>query len=180
VLACMIESVHRYEGTVNNVMGDGIMAIFGAPLEQDDHADRAFAAAREMIGPRLDRFNSWLHEQGFDHSFEMGVGLNSGLVMAGNVGSEQRVEYTAIGDTTNTASRLESMTKDSEGMLFVSAATRERMRTSTDDLSLVGDVTIRGRMGQIAVWTILPAGAGAGGEGEDAQPEHQAEGQSAK
>ena len=102
--------------------------MFGAPLEQDDHADRAVAAAREMIGPRLDRFNAWLAEQGFEHSFEMGVGLNSGPVMAGNVGSEQRVEYTAIGDTTNTASRLEGMTKNSDAMLFISATTRERMR----------------------------------------------------
>ena len=144
-------------GTLIAYMGDGIMAIFGAPLEQEDHADRAIAAAREMIGPRLDRFNAWLAHEGYDHRFEMGVGLNSGPVMAGNVGSEQRVEYTAIGDTTNTASRLEGMTKNSEAMLFVSASTRERMRTSTDELSFVGDVEIRGRVGTLGVWTIWPA-----------------------
>ena len=124
----MTEAILAAGGTLIAYMGDGIMAVFGAPLEQDDHADRAVAAAREMIGPRLERFNAWLGEQGFEHSFEMGVGLNSGTVMAGNVGSEQRVEYTAIGDTTNTASRLEGMTKDSEAMLFVSATTRERLR----------------------------------------------------
>ena len=109
-------------------MGDGIMAVFGAPLEQDDHADRALRAAQEMIGPRLERFNDWLAEQGHDSGFAMGVGLNSGTVMAGNVGSEQRVEYTALGDTTNTASRLEGMTKGSGHMLFVADTTRERMK----------------------------------------------------
>src|SRR5216683_4757773 len=134
----MTEAILAAGGTLIAYMGDGIMAIFGAPLEQEDHADRALIAAREMIGPRLDRFNVWLGEQGFDHTFAMGVGLNSGPVMAGNVGSEQRVEYTAIGDTTNTASRLEGMTKNSEAMLFISASTRERMRSSTADLSPVG------------------------------------------
>jgi adenylate cyclase len=157
-------------------MGDGIMAVFGAPLEQDDHADRALAAAREMIGPRLQRFNAWLGEQGFGHSFEMGVGLNSGVVMAGNVGSSQRVEYTAIGDTTNTASRLEGMTKDSEAMLFISATTRDRLSTAIDELALVGEVDIRGRTGRLAVWTIWPDLAD---RDVDEQAEHPAEGRSA-
>jgi adenylate cyclase len=150
-------------GTLISYMGDGIMALFGAPLEQDDHADRAVAAAREMIGPRLARFNAWLDEEGFRRSFEMGVGLNSGPSMAGNVGSEQRVEYTAIGDTVNTASRLEGMTKDSEAMLFISASTRERMRGPIDHLHPVGEVQIRGRTGKIAVWTVGPLAA----SGED-------------
>jgi adenylate cyclase len=139
-------------------MGDGIMAVFGAPLEQEDHADRALTAAREMLGPRLEHFNVWLKEQGHDHSFAMGVGLNSGTVMAGNVGSEQRVEYTAIGDTTNTASRLESMTKGSGTMLFVSQTTRERMRNAPEDLEPFGEVEIRGREAKLAVWTIVTDG----------------------
>jgi adenylate cyclase len=155
----MTEAILDAGGTLIAYMGDGIMAVFGAPLEQDDHADRAVAAAREMIGSRLDRFNAWLAEQGFGRSFEMGVGLHSGPVMAGNVGSEQRMEYTAIGDTTNTASRLESLTKDSEAMLFISASTRERMHGERDHLSLVGEVEIRGRVGRLSVWTIWPDGA---------------------
>ena len=152
----MTEAILGAGGTLIAYMGDGIMAVFGAPLEQDDHADRAVAAAREMIGARLNRFNAWLSEQGFDRSFVMGVGLNSGTVIVGNVGSEQRVEYTAIGDTTNIASRLEGMTKDSEAMLFISATTRERLRNMPDDLSSVGELEIRGRTGRLAVWTIWP------------------------
>jgi adenylate cyclase len=172
----MTEAILEAGGTLISYMGDGIMAVFGAPLEQDDHADRALAAAREMIGPRLQRFNAWLGEQGFGHSFEMGVGLNSGVVMAGNVGSSQRVEYTAIGDTTNTASRLEGMTKDSEAMLFISATTRDRLTTAIDELALVGEVDIRGRTGRLAVWTIWPDLTD---RDIDEQAEHPAEGRSA-
>jgi adenylate cyclase len=160
----MTEAILAAGGTLIAYMGDGIMAVFGAPLEQQDHADRAVLAAREMIGPRLDHFNEWLAGQGFDRRFVMGVGLNSGPVMAGNVGSEQRVEYTAIGDTTNTASRLEGMTKDSEAMLFISDSTRARMRSGADELSLVGEVEIRGRVGKLAVWTTAPAPLGEDGQ----------------
>src|SRR5271165_1685749 len=152
----MSEAILEAGGTLIAYMGDGIMAIFGAPLDQPDHADRAVRAALEMIGPRLALFNAWLATEGFERHFEMGVGLHSGSVMAGNVGCEQRVEYTAIGDTTNTASRLESMTKDSEAMLFISGATRERMSTNREALSFVADVAIRGRTNTLAVWTIWP------------------------
>jgi adenylate cyclase len=154
----MTEAILAAGGTLISYMGDGILAVFGVPLAQDDHADRAVAAAREMIGPRLDSFNAWLAEEGFGHGFEMGVGLHSGPVMAGNVGSEQRVEYTVIGDTANTASRLEGMTKDSDAMLFISATTRARMRGSTDDLLPVGEVEIRGRTSMLETWTIRPPG----------------------
>jgi adenylate cyclase len=148
----MTEAILEAGGTLISYMGDGIMAIFGAPLLQEDHADRAVAAAREMVGPRLARFNEWLAREGYPEGFVMGVGLNSGPIVAGNVGSSQRLEYTAIGDTTNTASRLESLTKGSGAMVFISATTHERMR-STDGLRPMGEVDIRGRTSRLAVWT---------------------------
>ena len=154
----MTEAIMDAGGTLIAYMGDGIMAVFGAPLEQPDHADRALTAAREMIGPRLARFNAWLAEQGHDHAFAMGVGVNSGSVMAGNIGSEQRVEYTALGDTTNTASRLEGMTKGSGHMLFVAHSTRERMQAPPEHLVLVGELEIRGRVAKLPVWTLADAG----------------------
>jgi len=180
-LSEMTEAILDAGGTLIAYMGDGIMALFGAPLEQDDHADRAVIAAREMIGPRLQRFNAWLAEQGYDHAFLMGVGINSGPVMAGNVGSEQRVEYTAIGDTTNTASRLEGMTKGSGHMLFISDTTRQRLHDPPENLIPVGEFEIRGRTSKLAVWTISPSSAGGEdeGEGEGERPERQAEGQPA-
>jgi adenylate cyclase len=116
----MTEAILAAGGTLIAYMGDGIMAVFGTPIDQPDHADRALVAAREMMGSRLKCFNDYLHDQGYESGFRMGIGLNSGTVMAGNVGSAQRVEYTAIGDTTNTASRLEGMTKGTPHMLFIS------------------------------------------------------------
>jgi adenylate cyclase len=77
--------------------------------------------------------------------------------MAGNIGSEQRVEYTALGDTTNTASRLEGMTKGSGHMLFVADTTRERMKSPPTRLMLVGELEIRGRVEPVPVWTIAQA-----------------------
>ncbi len=158
----MTEAILDAGGTLIAYMGDGIMAAFGTPIEQPDHADRAVRAAREMVGPRLDRFNGWIAAQGFDHRFVMGVGLNSGTVMAGNVGSEQRVEYTAIGDTTNTASRLEGMTKGSGVMLLISETTRERMSDGGAELVPVGEAEIRGRVGKLALWTLASAASGNG------------------
>lgn len=154
----MTEAIMGAGGTLIAYMGDGIMAVFGAPLEQSDHADRALKAAVEMIGPRLVKFNEWLKEQGHEHEFTMGVGINSGPVMAGNIGSEQRVEYTALGDTTNTASRLEGMTKGSGHMLFIAETTRERMQAPPENLALVGEFEVRGRVAKVPVWTVTGAG----------------------
>jgi adenylate cyclase len=110
-----------------------------------------------MLGPRLQRFNDWMLEQGYKSGFRMGLGLHSGLVMAGNVGSDERLDYTAIGDTTNTASRLEGMTKGEPYMLFMSAATRARLTRPPQDLVLLGEFEVRGRAGVIEIWSIAPA-----------------------
>jgi adenylate cyclase len=183
----MTEAILAAGGTLIAYMGDGIMAVFGAPLEQPDHADRALAAAREMVGPRLARFNAWLAEHGHAHEFRMGIGINSGVVMAGNIGSEERVEYTALGDTTNTASRLEGMTKGSGYMLFVADSTRERMKDAAGQLQLVGELEVRGRVQPVPVWTIAdepspadggsqqhPSEAGAVQPGAGSGPAHEA------
>ncbi|HEV2786497.1 MAG TPA: adenylate/guanylate cyclase domain-containing protein, partial [Solirubrobacteraceae bacterium] len=97
----MSDAILDHGGTLVAYMGDGIMAVFGSPIERADHAEAALAAAREMAGPRLARFNAWLAEEGFGAAFSLGVGLNSGPVMSGMVGSERRLEYAAVGDTTN-------------------------------------------------------------------------------
>jgi xylulose-5-phosphate/fructose-6-phosphate phosphoketolase len=132
----------------------GIFAVFGAPLELPDHADRAVGAAREMLEVRLPRFNAWLREEGLSEGVRMGIGLNSGHVMSGHVGSERRVEYAAVGDTTNTASRIESLTKGTPHQLFLSDSTREALRSPPDDLIEVGETEIRGRQGHIKLWSI--------------------------
>jgi adenylate cyclase len=148
----MTDAIMGHGGTLIGYLGDGIIAIFGAPLEQQDHADRALAAAREMLGPRLQSFNVWLGERGVEEPFQMGVGINSGLFMAGNVGSLERLEYTVIGDTINTASRMEGLTKGSGHSLFVSEATRFMLLRDPGALEYVGEFEIRGRAGKMKVW----------------------------
>jgi adenylate cyclase len=149
----MSDAIMDHGGTLVAYMGDGIMAVFGAPIEQDDHADRALAAAREMLGVRLPRFNEWLTGEGVGEAFAMGVGLNSGTVMSGQYGSERRIEYTAIGDTTNTAARLEGMTKGSGHELFIADSTRLALKREVADLELVGEREVRGRTRTIKIWT---------------------------
>jgi adenylate cyclase len=151
----MSEAIINHGGTLVSYMGDGIMAVFGAPLAQDDHADRALASAREML-QRLERFNGQLEADGHGHGFKMGIGLNTGWVMSGNVGSQRRLEYTAIGDTTNTAARIESMTKGTPYQLFLADSTYERLSADTGDLVDVGALPVRGRDGAIRLWALRP------------------------
>jgi adenylate cyclase len=131
------------------------MAVFGAPIASDDHADKALGAAREMLD-RLERFNAWMREQGTGDGFKMGIGLNTGDVMSGNVGSSRRLEYTAIGDTTNTAARLEGMTKGTPYQLFVADATFSRLRQAPGDLESLDELEVRGRRAGMKVWALRP------------------------
>jgi class 3 adenylate cyclase/tetratricopeptide (TPR) repeat protein len=107
VLGHMIESVHRYEGTVNSVMGDGIMALFGAPLAHEDHAVRACYAALRMQ-ESIKRYAEGVRRtEGIP--IQIRVGLNSGEVVVCSIGSDFRMEYTAVGQTTHLAARMEQM-----------------------------------------------------------------------
>ena len=153
-LTSMTDVILKHGGTLVAFMGDGIMAVFGAPIPMDDHADRALAAAREMAGPALERFNEWLRASGHGDGFKIGIGLNSGAVMAGNVGSERRLEYTVIGDTTNTASRIEGMTKGTPHTIYLSESTRLMLVGPQPDLEHVDELEIRGRRAKVVIWTI--------------------------
>jgi adenylate cyclase len=157
-LSEMSDAILDHGGTLVAYMGDGIMAVFGAPIEQDDHADRALAAAREMLDVRLPRFSAWLREKELSEGFRMGIGLNSGRVMSGNVGSERRVEYTAIGDTTNTAARLEGMTKGTPHQLFLADSTRSRLNDPPPDLVYVDEFEVRGRQARVKLWSLPDKG----------------------
>ena len=100
----MMEAVHRYEGTVNQVMGDGIMALFGAPLAHEDHAVRACYAALRMR-ESVRQYSDQLWPNGLD--VQIRVGLNSGEVVVRSIGSDLRMDYTAVGQTTHLAARME-------------------------------------------------------------------------
>jgi adenylate cyclase len=149
----MIDAIFGWGGTLVGYRGDGLIVAFGAPIGCDDHADRALGASREMLDVRLPRFNAWLGSRGLD-GFRIGIGLNSGPFMSGNVGSARRVEYTVHGDTVNTASRIEGLTKSAGCPVLAAESTREALLDEPDDLALVGDFDIRGRQSQIRLWTI--------------------------
>jgi adenylate cyclase len=151
----MSDAILDHDGTLVAYMGDGIMAVFGAPIASDDHPDKALGAAREML-ERLERFNEWLRSEGLGDGFKMGIGLNTGDVMSGNVGSARRLEYTTIGDTTNSAARLEGMTKGTPYQLFVADSTRSRLATPPDDLESLDELEVRGRKGAMKVWALPP------------------------
>ena len=150
-LSEMTTAIMEEGGTITSYIGDGIMALFGAPVGQPDHADRALAAARAMQA-RLEHFNVWLADQGVDEGFRMGIGINTGPVMVGNIGSERRLEYTGIGDTVNTAARLEGMTKGTGFSIFVSDSTRTALTAPPADLGYVDELAVRGRVEGVAVW----------------------------
>jgi adenylate cyclase len=150
----MIDAIFEHRGTLVGYRGDGLLAVFGAPIALEDHADRALAAAREMLEVRLPGFNRSLRERGVGDDFRMGIGLNSGPFMSGNVGSARRLEYTVHGDTVNTASRLEGMTKSAGRSILLAESTREALLRPSDNLAFVGEQEVRGKQSTIRLWTI--------------------------
>ncbi len=108
VLERMMEAVHRYEGTVNQVMGDGIMALFGAPLAHEDHAVRACYAALRMQ-ESVAQYAEGVRPRSRACRVQIRVGLNSGEVVVGAIGSDLRMDYTAVGQTTHLAARMEQL-----------------------------------------------------------------------
>ena len=117
-------AVFAYEGTLDKYIGDGVMSIFGAPMDQPDHAARAIRAALQMKKGSAQLAERLIEKYGRSVSF--GIGINSGPAVIGNIGSQERMDYTAIGDTVNLAARLESNAKP--GQILISQNTYERVK----------------------------------------------------
>jgi len=156
----MGDAVLDHGGTLVDFLGDGLMAVFGAPIESIDHADRAVACARDVAGPRLAGFNEWVRGEGIGEGFGMGIGLNSGRIMSGTLGSQRRFDYAVIGDTVNTAARIEQLTKETGNTILLADQTRTNMAGSTDGITFVDEFEIRGKQSRLKLWT---AEANAGG-----------------
>ena len=118
--ALALDAVHRYEGTINQFLGDGFMALFGAPLAHEDHARRAVLAAVALQRLLQDHQAELGEPYGVTCVFRMG--LNTGLVVVGSIGNNLRMDYSAIGDTTNLAARLQQLAEP--GTILVSEATQ--------------------------------------------------------
>jgi adenylate cyclase len=153
-LTLMTDAVLDHGGTLVDYMGDGIMAAFGAPVANEEHADLALATAREMAGEQLATFNAWLSSTGVEEPLRMGIGINSGPVLSGSVGSPRRLDYAVIGDTTNTASRIEAMTKELDHAVLFSEQTRNALGELPEDAVALGEFEIRGRSTGIELWAL--------------------------
>src|SRR4030088_315001 len=146
--AVLVDILDRHGGIVNKFLGDGFLALFGAPLEAPDAAHRAVAAAREMLEAN-DRAN-----KATSRPLRIGIGIHIGEVVAGNIGSPRRKEYTVIGDTVNFAARLESLNKEFNSQLLISAAVRDALDEAGSDAVSLGEVAIRGYDQPMTVWQL--------------------------
>jgi class 3 adenylate cyclase/tetratricopeptide (TPR) repeat protein len=153
VLQLMMEAVHRYEGTVNQVMGDGIMALFGAPLAHEDHAVRACYAALRMQDS-VKRYAEEVHRtQGIP--IQVRVGLNSGEVVVRSIGSDLRMDYTAVGQTTHLAARMEQMAVP--GAILVPTDTLN-LAEGFIEVKRLGPRPVKGLDAPVEVYELIGAG----------------------
>jgi adenylate cyclase len=146
--AVLVDILDRHGGIVNKFLGDGFLALFGAPLAAPDAAHRAVAAARDMLAA-MDNINA-----GSNWPLRIGIGVHFGEVVAGNIGSPRRKEYTVIGDTVNFASRLESLNKEFGSQLLISSAVREALGSDCGDAIELGQVEVRGYEQPVSVFRL--------------------------
>jgi adenylate cyclase len=151
-LTTMTEIVFKHGGTVDKYMGDGLMALFNVPLEQPDHADRAVRAALEFQARLRTLAGRFRARYGTD--LQCGIGINTGEAVVGIIGSEQRLEYTAIGDAVNLSSRLESLTKEVKASIVISESTWREVRGRFPTRAL-GEVTVRGKAHPVPIHAVL-------------------------
>ena len=146
-----VESIFAYGGTLDKFIGDAVMAFFGAPIPQDDHADRAVLAGL-MLQRLVGEWNTDREREGLS-AVRIRVGINSGPAVVGNVGTEKRVDYTVLGSAVNIASRLESGVAK-PGQLVISQNTVDRIVGSFDMESL-GEVALKGLQQKMPVYAVL-------------------------
>ena len=146
--AVLVEILDRHGGIVNKFLGDGFLALFGAPLEAQEAPHHAVAAAREMLAA-MDEIN-----KGSSWPLRIGIGIHFGEVVAGNIGSPRRKEYTVIGDTVNFASRLEALNKEFNSQLLISSAVRDVLGEDGHDAVALGEVPVRGYERPMEIWQL--------------------------
>jgi class 3 adenylate cyclase/tetratricopeptide (TPR) repeat protein len=139
-LRILMDEIHKYEGTINQFTGDGVMALFGAPLAHEDHAQRACYAAL-AIQKDLAEYSEKV-QRDYGQEFRMRIGLNSGPVVVGSIGDDLHMDYTAIGDTINLASRMEGL--DQPGTVLLSKDT-QRLVKDYFDLNPIGPLEVKGK-----------------------------------
>jgi adenylate cyclase len=144
----MTDLVFKYDGTLDKFIGDGLMAVFGAPVEKKDDAERAVKAALEM----RKELEAMMEKIGMEKKFEVRIGINTGRVVAGNMGSPNRMEYTVIGDPVNIASRLESIAQPNQ--ILIGEETYKQVKGKFK-VKKIGLKKVKGRSAEILVYEVL-------------------------
>ena len=146
----IVPIIHAHNGHVDKYVGDGLLAVFGAPRRQRDHANQALNAAMEVDAAV---------EREFGDELSVGIGLNSGSVVAGNVGGAGRFEFSVIGDAVNVAARVESATRQTGDRVLIAARTKELLQDADVELVERAGVTLKGKTEAVRIYAPLQASA---------------------
>jgi len=147
----MVAVVFDHRGTVDKFVGDMIMALYGAPLDDEDHADHAVQTALAMIRTLQEMNGEW-QAQG-KPTLDIGIGVNTGDMVAGNIGSDTIMSYTVIGDAVNLGARLESLNKDYATRIIISEFTRARLKGQYD-IHPLGEVVVKGKTRPVTIFEV--------------------------
>ncbi len=153
-LEVMTEIIHKYGGTVDKYEGDAILAFFGEPIPHADHAIRATSTAYEMMQALETLNRKWKREGRFNEQFDIGIGLNTGEAFVGLLGSEQRVNYTIIGDNVNLAARLQDQTKEFNWPILLSGPTYEQVKEEFD-CEFAESVVLKGKTEPVMIYKLV-------------------------
>ena len=143
--------VTKYNGIINKFIGDAVMAVFGEPIQDEKHSQNAVKCGFEMLQKVEELNKKWVQEG--KKSIKIGIGINTGEVFVGNIGSEKRMEYTVIGDTVNLASRLESYNKTYNTQILISSSTYENSKEIIN-VNKISNVEIRGKAELLDIYEV--------------------------
>jgi len=155
-LAAMTNVIHKHGGTVDKYEGDAIVAFFGEPISYPDHARRAVLASLEMRQVLYDLNRQWITDGRSKDGFEMGIGLNTGQVFVGLLGSEQRMNYTIIGDNANLAARLQDQTKEFGWPILISESTYQQVKDEFN-AEFADSRLVKGKTEPVGIYKLLGA-----------------------
>jgi len=151
-LTAMTNVVFKYDGTLDKYMGDAVMAFYGAPLDQADHPFRACRSALDMMEELKKLNEKWIREG--KPPLDIGIGINTGMMMVGNMGSDQRFDYTVMGDAVNLGSRLEGANKNYQTNILISESTYERVKNSFVCMEL-DSVRVKGKLKPVKIFQLM-------------------------
>ena len=142
----MIDIINKHEGIINKFLGDGFMAVFGAPIANEKSANLAVSSAHKILSTLNKNIELGYHEKA-----EIGIGIHSGDIITGNLGSESRTEYTIIGDTVNLAARIESLNKEFNSQILVSEQTAREAQLQLNEYEIFENTLVKGRVEPVKI-----------------------------